>query len=41
MGEPERGIPLLETAAVIAERDKKFRQRDEARALLREFKQPQ
>jgi hypothetical protein len=37
MGQPERGLPLLELAASIAERQGKHRQLGEARALLREL----
>jgi len=40
MGQPERGLPLLELAAAIAERQGKRRQLGEARALLRELKEP-
>lgn len=37
MGEPERGLPLLQTAAQIAERMGKFRQLAEARSLLQNW----
>lgn len=36
-GSPARSVPLLKKAIVIAERDGKLRQRDEARNLLREI----
>jgi tetratricopeptide (TPR) repeat protein len=36
-GEPQRGVPLLEQAAQIAEREGKHRQMVEAQDLLREF----
>lgn len=36
-GDPERGIPLLQAAITIAERDGKLRQRDEAKALLEQM----
>jgi len=38
MGQPERGLPLLQTAASIAEQQGKKRQLSEARTLLRELK---
>lgn len=38
MGQPERGLPLLETAAQIAERQGKKRQLREAQDLMRELK---
>ncbi len=37
MGQPERGVPLLKTAASIAERQGKGRQLREARDLMREL----
>ena len=37
LGHPERGLPLLQTAAAIAERQGKQRQLREARELLREL----
>jgi tetratricopeptide (TPR) repeat protein len=40
MGQPERGLPLLKTAASIAERQGKQRQLHEARDLLRELQAP-
>jgi len=40
MGQPERGLPLLQTAASIAEQQGKKRQLSEARTLLRELKSP-
>jgi hypothetical protein len=40
MGEPERGLPLLQTAAAIAERQGKERQLKEARELLRALQSP-
>jgi tetratricopeptide (TPR) repeat protein len=40
MGHPERGLPLLQTAASIAERQGKQRQLREARDLLRQLQQP-
>lgn len=40
MGQPERGLPLLQRAAVIAERQGKERQLKEARDLLRELQAP-
>jgi tetratricopeptide (TPR) repeat protein len=38
MGEPERGVPLLDKAIQVAEHDGKYRQLAEARALWRELK---
>jgi tetratricopeptide (TPR) repeat protein len=38
MGEPERGVPLLEKAIQVAEHEGKYRQLAEAQALLREIK---
>jgi tetratricopeptide (TPR) repeat protein len=38
MGQPERGLPVLEKACVIADRDGKQRELDLARALLREIR---
>jgi tetratricopeptide (TPR) repeat protein len=40
MGYPERGVPLLQTAATIAEREGKRRQLSEARALMHELQAP-
>ena len=40
MGYPERGVPLLKTAATIAERQGKRRQLAEARELMRELQAP-
>lgn len=40
MGQPERGLPLLRTAAAIAERQGKHRQLREARDLLRALQAP-
>jgi tetratricopeptide (TPR) repeat protein len=40
MGHPERGVPLLQTAAAIAERQGKQRQLREARDLMRELRTP-
>jgi len=40
MGHPERGLPLLQTAASIAERQGKQRQLHEARDLLRQLQAP-
>lgn len=40
MGHPERGVPLLQTAAAIAERQNKLRQLREARDLMRALQAP-
>jgi len=40
MGQPKRGLPLLQTAAKIAERKGKRRQLGEARALMQQLQQP-
>lgn len=40
MGHPERGVPLLQTAAAIAERQGKQRQLREARDLIRQLQAP-
>jgi tetratricopeptide (TPR) repeat protein len=39
MGQPERGLPLLEKAATVAERQGKQRQLREARDLMRELEE--
>jgi tetratricopeptide (TPR) repeat protein len=40
MGQPQRGMPLLQTAAAIAQRQGKERQLREARDLMRELQHP-
>jgi tetratricopeptide (TPR) repeat protein len=40
MGQPKRGLPLLQMAASIAERKGKRRQLGEARALMQQLQQP-
>jgi hypothetical protein len=40
MGQPERGLPLLQDAATIAAQLGKKRQLSEAQTLLREIKPP-